>query len=141
MVLLIQLKGQLYREPGHLDPDSGPATDWIRRLSRPGPLCCLMAVQRGRDPRALSWAHSLPVRLTPVHPPWAQDFRAALSSQQASPTLPLGVFLFRIHSAHSRTLWRSHCMWVGVYLGSSVLRALVTAGTQREELITTADTS
>ena len=53
MVLLIQLKGQLYRESGHLDPDSGSATDWIWRLSRPGPLCCLMAVQRGRDPRAL----------------------------------------------------------------------------------------
>lgn len=139
MVLLIQLKGQLYREPGHLDPDSGPATDWIWRLSSQVPSVvwwpCSVAEIRGR------WAGPTPSPpgslLFTLHGPKTSGMPFLLNRPHLLYLLGFFYSEFILHTAE-RYGDPIVCGWV--YPGSSVLRALVAAGTQREELVTTADT-
>ena len=102
--------------------------------SQLGPLCCSMAMQRGQDPRALELgglfpapAHSCSSSVDPrlLGCPFSVDHLLYL----------LGIFCSELILHSSRSIRWSHFMWDGMYRGHSVLRALVTLGTQQEGLI------
>ena len=103
--------------------------------SRSGPLCCSMAMQCGQDPTALE--------LGQLFPAAAHSCSSSMDPRLlGSPFFSvnhllylLGVFYLELILHSSRSTRWSHVMWDGVYRGRSVLRALVTSGTQQEELI------
>ena len=128
----------LYLESGHLDPDSGSTTDWVWGLNRLVP-SSVPSVARwpcsgAKTQGPWSWAGSFLLRLTScsssVDPrllgcPFSVDHLLYL----------LGIFCSELILHSSWSIRWSHFMWDGMYLGHSVLRDLVTLGTQQEGLI------